>query len=399
MKVLVLLIVLFQIAQAAVLSQWRGPQRDGHYPETHLLKVWPENGPTPVWQTNELGKGFTSAAVTDRRVYTTGMFDGVGYLFAFDLQGNLLWKKAYGQEWTTNYEGTRSTPVVVDDRLYLLSGQGVLYCLSDRGERVWSVDLYKRFGGLPLEWGIAEQLLVDGDRIFCTPGGKVSVAALNRFDGKTIWTSAGNGESSSYCSPILINHNGIPMLITLMQKSVIGIRAENGELLWRHRHEAPYDIHANAPIYYDGGLFFQSGEGGSGALLKIADDGKSVTVVWEHNELDALTGHTVLIDGYIYGAGFNTNGFLAIEWNTGLSKINDRTVRRAAVIAADGMIYAYSEKGVVSLIKPNPQRFEQVSSFKVTHGSGPHWAHPVIKDGRLYVRHGEALMVYDIREK
>ncbi|MDZ7346935.1 MAG: PQQ-like beta-propeller repeat protein, partial [candidate division KSB1 bacterium] len=353
--------------------------------------------PKLLWQADGLGQGYTSAAVTEQRVYVTGQFDGVGRLFAFDLQGKKLWEKDYGPEWTRNYPGTRSTPVVTNDRLYLLSGQGVLYCLSLEGETLWTADLYKRFGGIEVEWGIAEQLLVDGNTVYCTPGGKTAMAALDRLSGKTLWTCAGNGESSSYCSPILVKHNGIPMLITALQKSIIGVHAQSGELLWRYPHTAPYDIHANTPIYHDGAVFFHSGETGTGALLQISADGRTVRPVWQSDRLDALIGHYVLIDGFIYGAGYSNGGFTALDWRTGAVGFDDRTlVRRAAVITADGMIYAYSENGAVSLIKPDPKTFRLISTFKIKQGSGPHWAHPVIKNGRLYIRHGEVMLVYDL---
>ncbi len=401
MRLFLLCLIFVQFAHAGVLSQWRGLQRNGHYSDNFLLQTWPEGGPEKLWHVDNLGKGFTSAAVTSDRIYITGVFGDEGWLFAFNHDGKLLFRKSYGPEWTRNYAGTRSTPVVVDDLIYLESGQGVVYCLRALdGSQVWAVDLLKKFHSRNIDWGMTEQLLVDGDRIYCTPGGpRVGMVALDRLTGKTIWTSPGNGELSSYCSPILVNHNGIRMLITMLQKSVIGVNAETGELLWRRSFPAPYDIHANMPIYHDGGVYVQAGEGGIGMVLKIAADGKSVAVLWENDNMDTLTGHAVLIDGFIYGAGYPRKGFQALDWNTGVSQFEARDFTRSNVIVAAGRIYVYTEKGVVGLVKPNPKKFELLSSFRIREGSGPHWAHVVIHDGRMYIRHGDVLMVYDIREK
>lgn len=398
-NVFYILLFLGQIVSADVLSQWRGPTRTGIYPEKNLLKEWPIDGPRLLWQVDGLGQGFTSAAVTPNRIFITGMIEKTGYLFCFNSAGELIYKKAYGIEWSRNYKGTRSTPVIVDDLIYLLSGQGTLYCLrANNGETVWSVDILKRFDAPNLEWGIAEQLLVNDEIIYCTPGGKkASVAALNRFTGKTIWTTPAQNETSAYCSPILFTFGPTNMIVIMLQKSIVGINADTGQLLWKHTHIAPWDIHANMPIYSNGFVYFQSGEGGSGQLLQLAPDGRSVTVVWESFSMDTVFGHQVLVDGFIYGAGFPRNGFQALDWKTGKSLFDESAFSRANVIYADGLLYAYTEKGVVGLIKPNPIKFDLLSSFKITEGSGPGWAHLVINNGRLFVRHGETMMVFDIR--
>lgn len=397
MRIFILTLIYSQLLHAAILSDWRGPNRDGHYDAENLLDEWPANGAKEVWSFSGLGKGHTSAAVTKDRVFVTGILDETGYLFAFDISGDLLWKKAYGPEWTRNYAGTRSTPIVVDDLLYFLSGQGEVLCLSAKdGNHMWSINLHEKFKAPVLDWGISEQLLVDGDNVYCTPGGAFSIVALNRFNGKVIWQAENNGETASYCSPILTRHGGKNMLITMLEKSVIGVDADNGELLWRHPHIAPYDIHANIPIYHHGFVYFQAGEGGTGQLLEIAPDGQSVSVVWESNSLDTLTGATLLVDGFIYGSGYSRNGFQCLAWKTGEPKYVTDELKRASVIYADGKIIAYSERGKLALIKATPEKFALMSSVDIERGSGPHWAHPVVNDGRLYIRHEDVLIVYDI---
>ncbi|MCP5108904.1 MAG: PQQ-binding-like beta-propeller repeat protein, partial [bacterium] len=197
-------------------SQWRGPNRDGVYPDEKLLKKWPAGGPKLLWTANGLGEGFSSAAVTSNRVYITGMIGGKGYLFAFDNTGKLVWKSFYAPEWDGSYPGARTTPTVVGNRIYVMSAKGHCVCLDTDGKIKWSVNLIRDFKARNLGWGMTESLLVDGDRVFCTPGGPdVMIAALDRHSGKTIWKIKGNGEKSGYCSPCLVKHGNTRLLLTM----------------------------------------------------------------------------------------------------------------------------------------------------------------------------------------
>lgn len=401
LKRLILIVLLLNVSflYSAESSHWRGPNRNGIYPEKNLLKKWPENGPKLLWSVEDLGKGYSSAAVTKNKVYITEMVDGIGYLRAYTLTGKFLWKKSYGKDWEKSYDGTRTTPTVLDGRIYLMSAFGNVFCFeATKGVKLWSVDLQKTFGARNITWGMTESLLIDGNKVICTPGGsKVTMAALDRFTGKTIWTCKANGEKSAYCSPLLINHGKLRILVTMIEKSIIGVNADTGEYLWSHRHVTEYDIHANTPIYKDGFIYCTSGYGTGGVKLKLSADGKSVQEMWRNKSLDSQIGAAILVDGYIYGSGHSTNGWQCLDWNTGEVKYKSRELGgKGNIIYADGMLYCYSERGFVALVKPNPDVFEVVSSFKIKKGSNPHWAHLVISDGRLYVHHGNVLLVYSI---
>lgn len=382
-------------------SQWRGPNRDGIYPGENLLKTWPEDGPELIWSAEGLGKGYSSPAVTGDRIYLTGMTGGEGFLFAFDKSGNPVWKTSYGPEWDGSRPGARTTPTVFGDKIYLMSARGQAVCIDKDGSRIWSVDLVAEFGARNLQWGMTESLLVDGDRVFCTPGGRnVTVVSLNRHSGKTIWKIKADGETSGYCSPCLVKHGNRRLLITMTGKSIIGIDADTGEFLWRHSHVTDYDVNANTPLFHDGFVYSVSGYGTGGQMFELSEDGASVKRIWSQKALDSQMGAAVLIDGYIYGSGHNRRGWHCLEWESGKVQYTARKVGdKGAIIFSDGMLYGYSEMGDVALIKPNSQEFEVVSSFRIKKGSGEHWAHPVIKDGRLYIRHGDALMVYRIGDE
>lgn len=379
-------------------SQWRGPNRDGIYPKESLLKQWPDNGPPLVWKTEGLGEGYSSAAVTRDRVYVTGMIKGEGFLFAFENGGKALWTSSYGREWSGSHPGARTTPTVIDDRIYLMSAAGLVVCFDREGKTVWSKDLIKEFGAKNLQWGMTESLLVEDERVFCTPGGsKAMVAALDRHSGKTIWQAKGNGETSGYCSPCLIQHGARKLLITMTGKSLVGLDAETGDYLWHQRHVTEYDVNANTPLYHNGLVFTVSGYGTGAQMFRLSADGSKTERVWSQSKLDSQMGAAVLVDGYLYGSGHNNRGWHCLDWETGKVQYTKREIgNKGNIIFADGLMYCYSERGDVALIKPDPQEFEVISSFRIKEGSGPHWAHPVIKGGLLYVRHGEILKVYDI---
>ena len=383
-------------------AQWRGKDRNGNYSETGLLASWPAEGPKLLWHYDNLGDGHSSAAVVSHdRIFTAGVVDGKGHIFAFSLDGKLIWNSLYGDEWIENYPGTRSTPMVNDGRVYLMSALGKLVCLSaDKGEIIWTVDLMKDYDGRNIMWGVTENLLIDGNKLFCTVGGeKHNVIALNKTNGKLLWSSTGTGDVSAYGSPLLITLATRKIVVTMTAKHILGLDAETGTLLWSFEQINMYAVHANTPLYKEGFLYCVSGYGYGGVMLKLASDGSKVEQVWKNTSLDTRIGGVVLINDRIYGLGDKIKGLHCLDWKTGdevaFDKLNNKP---GNIIAADGMLYTYDETGEIALIEPTLTGFKKISSFKVPFGSAQHWAHPVIDNGRLYIRHGNSLMVYDIRK-
>ncbi len=379
-------------------SQWRGPKRNGIYSETNLLGKWPGEGPKLLWHFDELGDGHTSAAVTSKGVYTTGMINGNGFVFAFDHAGKLLWKKEYGTEWTESHFGVRSTPLVINNRLYLMSSFGKLFCMdTNDGKIIWSIDTFKDFGGRNITWGVTENLLYDGNILYCSPGGPdASILAVDRNSGKVIWKSKGNGEKSAYCSPLLVQLKGMKMLVTMMENSIQGFDAATGRFLWKFEHTTEPYVHPNVPVYIDGYLFCTTGYGLGSVMLKVAPDGSSVNEVWKYSTLDPKMGGVVVLNGKIYGSGDRNRRLFCVDWKTGKEIFSIKDLAPANIISNNGLLYIYSEAGKVALVEPKSDNFNIISSFQVPFGAGPHWAHLVIFNKRLYVRHGNSLMVYDI---
>ncbi len=401
------LFTLSAAAQAQRLSQWRGTDRKGIYPETRLLKSWPAAGPTMLWAADGIGNGYGSPTVTADRIFVTGEVNGLSTLFALDRRGKLLWKSEFGKEWVRSYAGSRSQPTVVGDLVYVCSGNGVLACFeAGTGKKRWAVDMVKDFQGRLPYHGQAESPLVDGDRVFLVPGGPVyNVVALNRFTGQLVWNCRAQGETPAYNSPNLVKLTGRNLVVTFTAYSLLGIDAKTGDLLWRHEQDntpvakrAPGvgDTHSNTVWYEQGFLYYFAGDGNGAVKLSLSKDGRTVRQVWRNPGIDNYMGGFVKLGNGLYSPYPTGKQLIGVDAGTG-KVLSSLPLGPGAVIAADNMLYYYSEKGEVTLVKPAGVTLTTCGTLKVTRGTKEHWAHPVIKDGTLFVRHGTSLMAYQIR--
>lgn len=393
-------VLVLMTASAGYCADWpgfRGAKRDGKSTETGLLKSWPEGGPKLLWSVKGLGKGYSSAAVAGGKVYTVGMIDGKGYLFAYNMAGKRLWRKPYAPEHVGGYPGTRSTPTIDGGRVYVTSGLGAAVCLSAAtGKKIWSINFLKKFGGKKLNWGLAESVLIVGNKAILTPGGpNASMVAVNKKTGKTIWRTKGLSDSSGYCSPTLVTLEARKLIVTMTRDAVVGIDAADGKMLWRHTWRNRYGNHPDTPLYKDGIIYATCGYGKGSVTLKLSADGAKVRKLWEAKKLDPTHGGVVLVDGHLYGSGHKGKWF-TVNAASGEVTYTVAGVGKGSVIYADGMLYCYGERGKLGLVKPGRKTHKVVSSFTITAGGGEHWAHPTIANGRLYIRHGDAMMVYNI---
>jgi len=389
------------VAAGSDWPQWRGPTRDGKSAETGLLKKWPEGGPKLLWSATGLGIGYSQAVVVDGTVYVTGSIKGKGVCHAFGLDGKLKWKKEYGPVWTGGRPGARTTPTIRDGRLYVITSAGLVTCFdAANGDTIWQADLKKQFGVKRIVWGNTESLLIDGDNVICTPGGnKVMMAALNRKTGEVVWTTEGLPGTSSYCSPILIERGKTRLIATMTSNHIIGVDADGGKVLWKRAYKNVYAIHPVTPVYADGMCYFTSGYNFGGVMLELSADGKTFTERWTEKRPDPCHGGVILLDGYIYASASSRGGkWYCVELKTGKVMWEAKIVRNGSSTLADGLFYCYGEDSMVALAEMSPKGHKVISKFKITKGGGDHWAHMAISDGRLYVRHGDVLMAYDIKD-
>lgn len=340
-------------------------------------------------------------------MYILGEIDSIGYLFSFDLDGKLLWKADYGMEWVKTFPGSRSAPTVVDNLIYVCSGLGNLTCFdAENGTKKWSVDLLKDLKGSFTMHGHSESPLVDGDKVFLTPGGvDNNVVAFNRFTGKIIWTCKGHGERPGYNSPKLIKLKNRNILVTFSAYALMGIDTKTGELLWTHvqdnlpiaEHKLGMgDTHSNTVLYDNGFIYYAAGDGNCGVKLKLSDDGSKITEVWRNPTFDSFMGGIVKIGDYLYGGTTAKKDLRCLDTESG--EVTDSLkLGSGALIADEDMIYYYSQNGTMSLVKTKPEKMELISSFKITKGTKEHFSHPVINHGKLYIRRGNAIMAYNIK--
>jgi outer membrane protein assembly factor BamB len=391
------------------LYEWRGPERSGIYNETGLLKKWPEGGPKLLWESAGMGDGYSSATVTDDAVYVTGRKDSSDVLTALTLDGKVKWETVYGKAWMANHTGSRCTPTYFNGNLYLISGSGDIVCIGSNGKIKWSKNHYKLYEGKPIMFGISESPLIVDNMVIASPGGKkASVVAFNINDGKVMWEAEPLNEEPQYINPKLVEYAGKKMIVTVMGQDIFAVNAKDGKILWKVDYAAANAAtgrvmknHAITPIYKDGCILIANGYNWVAMKLKLSADGNSVEKLWENRNFDPQHGGVVLLGNYIFGSTHMAkpvDNWICVDWNTGKTLWTSKWYVRGSIISADGMLYLYEEKsGHIALVKPDPTKLDIVSEFQITKGEGPFWAHPVISKGRFYVRHGDFLMVYQIK--
>lgn len=392
---------------------WRGPERNGSYPETGLLKQWPEGGPRLLWEAMDAGKGYSSPVVVDDRLYVTGMNeDETQEIFScYTLDGKKVYETAYSTPWDQTYPETRTTPAIENGKAYVISGSGEIVCLSIAdGKIVWKVNGGKTFARKTGTWGTSECPLVYDDKVIYTPAGdQTTMVALNKDTGELLWKTAALGDEGAYVSPMLITYKGKRQILGSTGKSVLGVDPDQGTVEWTFtdwgRADGRASIAPNTPLFKDGKIFFCHGYDINSTMLQLNDDLKGVTVLWRNTDLDTHHGGYVEVGGTIYGSNWinnNQGNWVAVDWNTGATKYESAWTggkSKGSIVTADGMLYCYDERrGFVGLVRPDPAKFDVVSEFRITKGVGPHWAHPVIVNGVLYIRHGFALMAYQVKE-
>jgi outer membrane protein assembly factor BamB len=412
-QVFILLSGLFlsQLVNSQQISQWRPENRTGVSAETGLLKAWPSNGPTVLWTNTGLSKGNSSVSFGNNTIYTTGTIDSTDVLYALDMDGKILWQTVMGRAWNESYPESRATPTVEGNRVYTCSGYGDIACIDGAtGNIIWSYKASELNQGTYGKWGIAESLLIDGDKLYFSPGGpETNTIALNKTTGNLVWKSASLNDKPGYVSPILIKYAGKKMIVNVSSMHAFGVDASNGEILWNIALIKPADFKRDlimcvTPLFHEGMLYVTGGYNIGAMMIKLSDDGKNANVMWTDSVLDVHHGGVVLAEGYIYGSNWLNNGngnWCCIDWNTGKKMWEEQWKCKGSIIAAEGMLYIYDEKkGNIGLLRATPEKFDLVSSFRVTEGvSGPYWSHPVIHNGILYLRHNNALMAYDIKAK
>lgn len=405
--------------------QWRGPNRDGVCTEKGLLKSWPDAGPKLLWEVSGLGKGYSTMAIVEGKLYTmgdirldtsTGGSKGAQCLMAYDLSTRKrLWAAEVGP---SHDDGPRCTPTIDDGLIYAIGTSGDVVCLNaDTGNQHWRKHLQGDVGGGNNPgWKFSESPLIDGDKLLCTPGGREAVmAALNKKTGEVIWKCSmpdigrKGKDEAGYSSIVISDGAGTKQYVQLTNKGLIGVAAEGGTFLWGYNKIANRVANIPTPVVQGDHIFCSTSYGTGAALLKLEakDDGVEAEEVYflDDNTFQNHHGGFVRVGDYIYGGHDHNKGKpTCIEMATGkiMWQQDQPGDGSAAVLYADGHLYFRYQNNVVALIEADPKAYTLKSTFKLPNRdgmTGPGWSHPVVSDGRLYMRHADVLFCYDIRSR
>jgi outer membrane protein assembly factor BamB len=390
---------------------WRGPGRTGIYNEKGLMTTWPASGPSLLWEVLGIGKGYSSATVTDDAIYITGTKGEKDVISAFTQDGKKKWEVEYGSITSNvNAPESRGTPTYSNGKILVVSGQGDLACVTKDGKIAWTINYYQKYNAKIQRFGVSESPLVVDNKVIATPGGdKASMVAFNIENGNVVWETPPFNEGTQYTNPLLIEDKGMKIIVTHTVTYIIGVNAATGKLLWKFNFaEVNEDKkggknYIQTPLYRDGFLFAANGYGQTAAKIKISFDGSDPTLVWKNPEINPHVGGMVLIGNYIYSSTHDNNSkgrWICVDWTTGKTMWITDWYNKGSVISAEGLLYIYEEKsGNLALVRPNSEKLDIISSFQITKGDGPYWAHPVIDKGRLFVRHGDYMAIYSIKAK
>ena len=412
-----LLVMGASVAGAADWPQWRGPNRDGKSAEKGLLKGFPEGGPKLLWQVTEpdiIGTGYGTPAVVKGRLYIVGADsakkDAAESVACLDAAtGAPIWKMPldtakgnFSDGWGG---GPRSTPTVDGDALYVLGSTGDLVALETAtGRIVWRKNLVKDFGGAIPQWGYSESVLIDGDRLVCTPGKKFGMLALNKKTGDTVWACKELTDGAGYSSIVVATVGGVKQYVQQTMEHAVGVNAADGKLLWKVGQINRKIAVIPTPVVAGNDVYFTSGYGAGGELVQIGTDGKSAKVL---NKTSAVANHhggVIELDGKLYGHS-DAKEWFCYDYRAGGDDLawTSSKLDKGSITYADGQFYCYGQgKGTLVTIKASDKAWEETGRFAIPETSklrpsqGKVWAHPVVADGRLYLRDYETLFVYDI---
>ena len=404
--ILLLLSLSTVLVRAGDWPQWRGPDRNDLSKETGLLKQWPDGGPKLAWLFKDAGLGYAGYSIAGGKLFTMGARAEKEFLIAVDVKdGKELWSTPIATTLKNGWgDGPRGTPTVDGKLVYALSGQGTLICASVAdGKELWSVTM-QSLGGKTPGWGYTESVLVDGKQVLCTPGGdKGAVVALDKLTGKVLWQSGDFTDGAQYASIISADLNGARQYIQLTMKSVVGLNSADGKTLWRADWPGRTAV-IPTPIQRDGLVYVSAGYGVGCQMVKVGS-GNQLTGIYTNKVMKNHHGGVILVGNHLYGHS-DGPGWVCQDFKTGAEVWASKNLGKGAIAYADGMLYLLEEgSGTVALIEASPKSWSEKSRFKLEpqttqrNPQGRIWTHPVISNGKLYLRDQELLFCFDVKGK
>jgi outer membrane protein assembly factor BamB len=397
-------IAVFQTISAQDWAQWRGPNRDGVARDFIAPAQWPEKLKL-IWKT-EVGSGFSSPVVSKDRAWIHTRKGEEEAVSCLDLKtGKILWSRSYTVAFTKNQyatemgKGPHSTPVLYGGKLYTLGVTAILSCFdAATGELKWR----KEFGApntSKMFCGTAFSPVVDRGNLIVYVGDDIkggSMFALDPATGLERWKWAGEGPG--YASPIVVEIEGARQIVTMTDKSVIGVESGTGKLLWRMPWPDEWNENIVTPIPYKNTLIFSGVRKGTVAV-QLARNGAEWTAkqVWHNPEIAMYMNSPVLDGDYLFGMSSKRKGqYFCLEAATGkvLWATEGREGANASILnAKDALLILTSDANLI-VAKKSVKGFEQVAKYSVADSST--YAHPAPMAKMILVKDDAAMALWSL---
>ena len=394
-------------------TQWRGPNREGLYKATGLNLNWSEKKPSLLWVFRQAGAGYSAPTIVGNTLYCQGGAGGDDFAFALDTQtGNLKWRQVLGPEYVqadNRGNGPRGSITIDGDKLYLIRGGGQIHCLSAAdGKMLWQKDFVKDFGGsLMTQWGFSESPLVDGNLVICTPGGaQGAVVTLDKNSGAVVWRAKDLADQCTYSSPIVADVDGIRQYILLTLKGVAGVAAKDGKLLWQVDVPGFRTAVIPTPLFHDGMVYVTAGYNVGCLLIKLSRKGDNIEAetIYANKNMVNQHGGVVLVNGHIYGATDGL-GWVCQDWTNGeiIWRERNADIPKGALLAVNDRLLLQDERtGLLVVVAATPDGWREFGRMQIPErteiqtNENMVWTHPVIANGKLYLRDHNLLFCFDL---
>jgi outer membrane protein assembly factor BamB len=400
-------------ARAIDWPQWRGPKQDGVSPETGLLQDWPANGPRLVWDVTGVGNGYSAVSTAGDRIVTSGEVNGQSSVICLNAKdGKQIWAEAIGKTGTAgccNAGGPRSTPTIDTSAnlVFGISQFGEVAALNFKdGKEIWKKDLIRDFDGQLPEWGFSQAAVVDGDRVLLTAGSeRGTVVALDKKSGKTLWQTTeltdAQGKDSQYSTLVVATIDGVKQYVQLTSKTLAGINPADGKLLWRANRKGATAV-IPTPVVFGNLVYTTSGYAIGCNCFEVKKSGNKfeATELWSNKAMVNHHGGVIRVGPNVYGHS-DSKGWTCQDIKTGNVLWQDKSLGKGAIAHADNRFVLRTEdKGTLALIEASPAGYKEHGKFEQPNRSKEKaWAHPVISNGKLYIRDEDHLLCYDISAK
>jgi len=435
--------------------EFLGPRRDATSLETGLLDKFPQDGPPIVWK-KVIGAGYSAPSVRDGRLvfhHRLGFEEIVECVDA--ATGKEIWRFGYPSRYRDPYgynNGPRCTPLITKERVYVYGAEGMLHCLDFRnGHQIWRRNTATDWNVPRAFFGVGSTPILEDGKLIVMVGGQpnAGIVALDANTGRTLWESVGRDtwedsyktgwpgtppviwrgteKIASYAAPVVATFHGRKHLLCLVRQGLVSIDPNDGSVNFKRWFRARVNDSVNAmnPVVLDDTILISAAYYGVGSVaLKVNPDGKSFEEIWSTDKRRAsnrrhepvLEIHwttPVLKDGHIYAfSGRNEPDarFRCVEMKNGkvmwdrdeswvktASKTPDAYGRGSAILADDKLI-VLGEGGLLGLVRPNPDKLEEISRWQVPEFHHPCWAAPILSDKKVYLRSEDRLICLDFRQ-